>query len=137
MMMNNNNDVRCYELSSGMNKTFKVSRMSDVLLLDLEWGNESRHKHMFTDIFMFSGDEPLPVEVQLDRLAYNLMLEEYPGSDGFIVQQDDAHWLFRGHVASYVGISRFVLGLYDHVKVLGSEAFRSYLSDRLRLFASL
>ena len=137
MMMNNNNDVRCYELSSEMNKTFKVSRMSDVLLLDLEWGNESRHRHVFTDIFMFSGEEELPVEVQLDRLAYNLMLEEYPKSAEFIVQEDDAHWLFRGEVASYLGISRFVLGLYDHVKVLGSDAFRSYLSERLRLFASL
>ena len=78
LMMNNNNDVRCYELSSKMNKTFKVSRMGNVVLLDLEWGNEAKHRQMFTDLFMFSGDERLPVRLKLDRLAYSLMIEEYP-----------------------------------------------------------
>lgn len=74
LMMNNNNDVRCYELSSKMNKTFKVARMGDVILLDLEWSNEAKHKQMFTDLFMFSGDERLPVRLKLDRLAYSLMI---------------------------------------------------------------
>lgn len=137
MMMNNNNDVRCFELSSSMNKTFKVSRMADVVLLDLEWGNEAKHKRIFTDLFMFSGEEQLPVEVLLDRLAYNLMVEEYPKSSDFIVKQDDSHWLFRTDVASYLGISRFVLGLYDHVKIIGSDDFRSYLTERIKLFGAL
>lgn len=137
MMMNNNNDVRCFELSSAMNKTFKVSRMADVVLLDLEWGNEAKHKRIFTDLFMFSGEEQLPVEVLLDRLAYNLMVEEYPKSSDFIVKQDDSHWLFRTDVASYLGIARFVLGLYDHVKVIGSDDFRSYLTERIKLFGAL
>ncbi len=137
MMMNNNNDVRCFELSSSMNKTFKVSRMADVVLLDLEWGNEAKHKRIFTDLFMFSGEEQLPVEVLLDRLAYNLMVEEYPKSSDFIVKQDDSHWLFRTDVASYLGIARFVLGLYDHVKVIGSDDFRSYLTERIKLFGAL
>ena len=35
LLLNDNNDVRCYELSSGENKTFKLSRMRDVVLLDL------------------------------------------------------------------------------------------------------
>ena len=88
-MMNNNNDVRCYELSSKMNKTFKVSRMGNVILLDLEWGNEAKHRQMFTDLFMFSGDERLPVRLKLDRLAYSLMIEEYPKSAEFIVELPD------------------------------------------------
>lgn len=151
LMMNNNNDVRCYELLSGMNKTFKVSRMTDVVMLDLEWGNEAKHKQVFTDLFMFSGEERLSVKLRLDLLAYNLMIEEYPKSADFIVEEalaDDAddegnassdtprkdakHWIFSADFASYIGISRFVLGLYNHIDVLESREFKEYLRGELR-----
>lgn len=131
VMMNNNNDVRCYELSSKINKTFKVSRMSDVLMLDLEWGNESKHKMIFTDLFMFSGEEKLSVKLRLDLLAYNLMMEEYPKSSDFIEQETEKTWIFTANVASYLGISRFVLGLYGHIDVLESMEFKSFLSEEI------
>ena len=141
LMMNNNNDVRCFELHSGMNKTFKVSRMADVVLLDLEWGNEEKHKRAFTDLFMFSGEERLPVKLRLDLLAYNLMIEEYPQSAQFIVEETLAndvhekkakHWILSADFASYVGISRFVLGLYNHIDVLESPAFKEYLKGEIQ-----
>ena len=148
LMMNNNNDVRCYELQSGMNKTFKVSRMTDVVMLDLEWGNEAKHKQIFTDLFMFSGEERLPVKLRLDLLAYNLMIEEYPKSADFIEEEalaDDAdeansdthrkdakHWIFSADFASYIGISRFVLGLYNHIDVLESQEFQEYLRGEVQ-----
>ena len=154
LMMNNNNDVRCYELQSGMNKTFKVSRMTDVVMLDLEWGNEARHKQVFTDLFMFSGEERLPVKLRLDLLAYNLMIEEYPKSTDFIVEEaladeadgagnaddtsivaprkDAKHWIFSADFASYIGISRFVLGLYNHIDVLESREFKEYLIEEVQ-----
>ena len=34
LLMNDNQEVRCYEPSSGMNKTFKVARMEEVEVLD-------------------------------------------------------------------------------------------------------
>ena len=154
LMMNNNNDVRCYELQSGMNKTFKVSRMTDVVMLDLEWGNEAKHKQVFTDLFMFSGEERLSVKLRLDLLAYNLMIEEYPKSADFIVEEaladevdgagnaddtsivahrkDAKHWIFSADFASYIGISRFVLGLYNHIDVLESREFKEYLREEVQ-----
>ena len=140
--MNNNNDVRCYELSSGMNKTFKVSRMSNVVLLDLEWGNEAKHKLIFTDLFMFSGEERLPVKLKLDRLAYSLMVEEYPQSAEFIREIHDEsaengdyapkYWFLSIEVASYLGISRFVLGLYSHVEIVDSPDFLEFVHGEIK-----
>lgn len=142
LMMNNNNDVRCYELSSKMNKTFKVARMGDVILLDLEWSNEAKHKQMFTDLFMFSGDERLPVRLKLDRLAYSLMIEEYPKSAEFIVELPDEtgnnegkapkYWLLSMDVASYLGIARFVLGLYSHIEIIDSPGFQDFINEEIR-----
>lgn len=142
LMMNNNNDVRCYELSSKMNKTFKVSRMGNVILLDLEWGNEAKHRQMFTDLFMFSGDERLSVRLKLDRLAYSLMIEEYPKSAEFIVELPDEtgnnegkapkYWLLSMDVASYLGIARFVLGLYSHIEIIDSPGFQDFINEEIR-----
>lgn len=132
LLLNDNNDVRCYELSSGENKTFKLSRMRDVVLLDLSWSCESKHKRVFTDIFMFSGEERLPVVVRLDRLAYQVFVEEYPRAAHAVTQEDAAHYVLRTEVVSYRGIGRFVLGLYDHVEVLGDEGFQAYVRETLR-----
>lgn len=132
LLLNDNNDVRCYELSSGQNKTFKLSRMRDVIMLDLSWSHEARHKQVFTDIFMFSGEERLPVAVRLDRLAYQVFVEEYPRATHAVTPEDSAHYVLRTEVVSYRGIGRFVLGLYDHVEVLGDEGFLAYVRETLR-----
>ena len=57
LFMNGNREIRCYELESGMNKTFKLQRMENAELLDLKWQYEEQHKKMKTDVFMFSGEQ--------------------------------------------------------------------------------
>ncbi len=131
LLMNNNNDVRCYELSSGMNKTFKVSRMQDVVMLDLEWEHEAAHKQVFTDLFMFSGEDKHHIRLRFDQLSHNLMQEEYPQSVPYMQQEDERHWIFETDVVSFLGIGRFVLGLYDNIQVLENDAFKDYLKTKI------
>ncbi len=131
MLLNNNNDVRCYELSTGENKTFKLSRMRDVIMLDLSWSHEARHKQVFTDVFMFSGEQRMQVSVRLDLLAYRLLVEEYPRVAPYVTEESEQSRLLQLEVVSYLGIGRFVLGLYDHVEVLGDEAFVAYIRDSI------
>lgn len=131
MFLDGNNEVRCYEISSGMNKTFKVARMESVEMLHDPWEHEAAHKRMFTDIFMFSSEEQLPVELRLDRLAYNILTEEYPRSAAHIAPDGGQRWLLRLDVCSYVGVGRFVLGLLGNVEVLGGEGFASYIKAKV------
>lgn len=131
MLMNNNNEVRCYEPRSGMNKTFKVSRMADVEVLDDQWMNEERHRMMYTDIFMFSDEQQQEVEMTLGPLSYNILKEEYPASAKYITALPESRWLLRLPVCSYAGIGRFVLGLYDDICVKGDEGFLNYLKEKI------
>lgn len=131
LFLNGNEDVRCYELKSGMNKSFKVSRMGDVQLLDLLWSNESKHKQVYTDLFQFSGEERFPVKLRLGRLSYNILKEEYPKSEKYISQESDEYWIFSTDVCSYKGVGRFVLGLFEDIKVLESPQFREYLKEKI------
>ncbi len=131
LLMNGDGDVRCYELSSKMNKTFKVSRIDNVKILDVEWLHEERHRRVFTDIFMFSGEERFHVVLRLGILSHNLLLEEYPRSADHIREDDDNHWLFETDVVSYLGIGRFVLGLYDDINIIEGNGFKNYIQKKI------
>lgn len=130
-LMNGNQEVRCYELATRMNKTFKLSRMEDVEVLADEWQHENKHKRMYTDIFMFSGERFLPIKLRLGTLAAAMMREEYPASATCLEQEDATHWLLNISVCSYTGIGRFVLGLFDDVEIIADEAFRDYIRQRV------
>ena len=134
--MNGNNEIRCYEMKSGMNKTFKISRMGGVKVLDLLWSNEKRHKRIYTDIFQFSSEEKMPVKLRLDRLSCNILKEEYPVSEKYITQEDDEHWIFETDVCSFKGIGRFVLGLYENIEVLESDEFVDFLKEKIEKMKS-
>jgi predicted DNA-binding transcriptional regulator YafY len=131
LFLNGNEDVRCFELKSGMNKSFKVSRMGNVLPLDLLWNNESKHKQVYTDLFQFSGEDRFPVKIRLGRLSYNILKEEYPKSEKYIMRESDECWIFSADVCSFKGVGRFVLGLFDDIQVLESVGFREYLKEKI------
>lgn len=131
MLMNGNNEVRCHEPASGINKTFKVARMEDVTLLSQPWMYEAAHRRMYTDIFMFSSEEQLPVSLLLDSLSYNVLKEEYPAAAKHITPEGDMRWKLQLNVCSHIGIGRFVMGLYENIEVQGSEAFKAYLREKI------
>jgi len=131
LFMNGNREIRCYEYASQMNKTFKLSRIGDVEILDLVWSNEASHRQLHTDVFMFSSETLQEVTLLLGRLSSSLLREEFPRSADYIVAVDDNHWRCSLPVASWIGVGRFVLGLYDDIEVEGPEAFRQYLSSKV------
>lgn len=135
MFLDDNREVRCYEIPSATNKTFKISRIESVLPLADEWEHERLHRRVYTDVFMFSGERVMPVELRLGRLAYNLLLEEYPQAEPFVTPDGPDCWMLRLDVCSYLGIGRFVLGLFENIEVIGSEEFREYLRNKAALLA--
>ena len=133
LFLNAEMDIRCFEINSHTNKTFKTSRAASVEMTDVEWLNEQSHKSIFTDLFMFSGEERLPVELKLGRLAHSILLEEYPAAEAYITPANTPnHWIFASEVASYLGIGRFVLGLYHDIDVLGSAQFAAYINEKVK-----
>ena len=136
LFMNNGLDIRCHEIRSHANKTFKLARIGSVELLDVPWIAEDKHKQVFTDIFMFSGEQRFSVRLLMGQLARNLMVEEYPSAETCITPAADGKWLFAADVASYLGVGRFVLGLYRDIQVLGDESFAQYVSGEIAHMAA-
>lgn len=131
-LLNNNQEVRCYEYESKRNKTFKLSRIGRVEILEETWTCEAEHRPFFTDIFGFCAEESHSISFTMGQLAYHLLTEEYPQSLPFITPIDDYHWRLQTLVASYTGVGRFVIGLYDDIEVEGDEDFEAYLHTRIQ-----
>ncbi len=130
-LMNNNQEVRCFEPLSGMNKTFKISRMTDVETLDTEWMYENRHKAMHTDIFMFSSETTYHIQLILGRLSYNVLKEEYPLAEQYIKPLDDNKFSLEMDVCSYTGIARFVIGLFEDIEIIGDKGLINFLKNKI------
>ena len=131
LLFNDNQDVRCYELESGKNKTFKLSRITNVEVYDAPWIHASEHRKVFTDVFSFSGEELYTVKLRMGQLSYNLMTEEYPISSNSFSKQEDNHWIVSLDVVSYLGLGRFVLGLYDDIEILEGDGFKDYIKSKI------
>lgn len=127
LIMDDGVSVRCYEIASRMNKTFKTSRMGAVQMLDVTWAYEAEHKDVYTDVFRFSGDERNPIRLRLGRLSKTLLVEEYPDAAACLTSDGKGGWLFSADVVSFVAVGRFVLGLSHDIEVMGGETFLAYL----------
>lgn len=131
MFLGDKTDLRAYELKSKVNKTFKIARIGRVEVVDTPWFNLSQHKEVFTDMFMFSGEERYHVKLRFNLLAHRIMLEEYPHARGLMTQEDDAYWIFEADLVSYIGIARFILGLFNDIEVLEDDGLRIFLRQRV------
>ncbi len=132
MFLSENSEVRCYELATGMNKTFKISRAERVDLLDMLWSHKEAHQPFYTDMFGFSGEQLFPVRLVLGALSARLLLEEMPSVASQLALLDDGRYRLHARVCSYKGVGRFVLGLCDDVEVESPRDFKDYLRARIR-----
>lgn len=133
MFLNQNNEVRCYEILSNANKTYKIARIEEVEMVDLQWSHKEAHLPFYSDMFGFTGDKLIPVTLALGKLSTCVMLEEYPDAQFQMTPMDDGRQLLATHVCSYIGIARFVLGLYDDIEIIDSPEFLDYMDKRMQL----
>lgn len=132
--ISNNTMVRCFEIRTAQNKSFAISRVGEVEVLPISWEFQTKHTMVYTDAFRFSGEIRYPIRLRLNRLAMNLLREEFAISSDTLSPDDDEHWLYTDQVCSYVGVGRFILGLPGDVEVLENDELKAYLRQQILKF---
>lgn len=125
-------EVRCYELSSGICKNFKIARIGKVRISGESWEHRDEHRRYYTDLFGFSGEDEIKIKLKVGYLAHRILVEEYGIRDDYFYEEDDSHWIFYCRVCSFQGIGRFVMGLFSDVEVLENEEFKEYLRKKIK-----
>lgn len=121
--------IWCYDLDDKTVKLFSVTRMSNVEILDKEWVAKQYHKEGNIDIFNMTGNETYKVSLQLDRMAYNLIIEEYPDSKRYLEDNHNDTWTLNTDVCSIYGVGRFYIGLADHITILNAPELLAYSKE--------
>ena len=122
----NYRDVYAYEVSTGMTKVFKISRIGLVDISLADWQHKDKHEKIETDCFRMAGKEDIPVTLKMTLKAKNLLIEEYPLASKYI-SYDGKDWWFKGNVKDLAGVGRFVIGLADQMDIINSPALVNYL----------
>lgn len=130
-LLNGGAEVRCYEIMTGQCKTFKLSRIERVEIVELLWGNERKHETLHVDAFGFSSSDQQYVTLRMGELACDLLREEYPKAATYL--HDD---MLRIPVSSFLGIGRFVMGLPEEIEVIENDAFKAFLREKLSCLQS-
>ena len=129
-------DIWAYDTQDGLNKRFKISRIEKTEKLDFDWSNEQSHKSETIDDFRTHGDDKHHVLLELDNLAKNLLIEEYPLAEKHITPIGNDHWRYEADVNKLDGVGRFALGLTEHVKVLNDTALKDRIIDSAKKILS-
>lgn len=124
----NYRDVYAYEISTGITKVFKISRIGLVDVSLAAWQYEDKHEKIETDCFRMAGREDIPVTLKMTLKAKNLLIEEYPLASKYI-SYDGKDWWFRGNVKDLAGVGRFVIGLADQIELIESVELHRFIIE--------
>ena len=119
-------DIWAFDITDRKNKRFKITRIEKVQIQDSYWLFESHHKSETLDDFRTHGDECYHIKLKMDRMAKELLVEEYPLSENHITTIDGNHWLYEADVHKIEGAGRFVIGLYPHIIILEGKELIDY-----------
>jgi predicted DNA-binding transcriptional regulator YafY len=129
-------DVYAFEVATGMNKTFKVSRIGYVMPLKTEWEHEDTHEIIEPDCFRMNGKERIPVTLKMTLKAKSLLVEEYPLASKDLTFED-GYWWLRTTVKDLAGVGRFVIGLADQIHIINSNELHQYLREFMKKYMNL
>lgn len=123
--------IWCYEIETGTVKTFKISRIYEVVVLDNPWEHAAEHEVGYVDIFRMHSTQQIPICLRLSMRAANLLMEEYPLSRDCLTTCEDGRSLLRTNVCRFEGVARFILGLYDEIDILESPELKEYIRYKI------
>lgn len=123
----NSIDVWAFDTEDNKNKRFKISRINEVQVLDSNWENAANHNAELMDDFRTHGNGCYHIKLQIDRMAKDLLSEEYPLSEKHISEIDGSHWIYEADVYKLEGVGRFIMGLYQHITILDGKELKDYI----------
>lgn len=118
-------------------KVFNINRVSNVEILDTPWQFEHLHQPIQVDAFRMSGTKPIHCHLQLDLMAKNLLLEEYPTAKSSLTKgKDDNEWFLDTQVYNIAGIGRYYIGLANHIEILDAPELKSFAINYMSQIAN-
>ena len=126
------NLVVTFDCDKNVTRVFNINRIGYVEILENEpWKYLGMHRSVNVDVFHMTGDTPIHISLQMDLLAKNLLVEEYPRAKEYLESNkgDENVWYFDTNVYKLEGIGRFYLGLANHIHIIDAPELKKYIDE--------
>lgn len=129
------NLVICLDHKDNKCKVFNLNRIGYVEILEKPWISKAIHKPIHVDVFHMTGENNIHCILEVDLMARNLLIEEFPKSKEYLTKYNDADlWKFDTIVHNVAGIGRFVAGLANHIRILDAPELSDYLRNYAKMY---
>ena len=131
--------VICYDRRKFATRVFNINRIGYVEIKEDEpWKYPASHDKIEVDVFHMTGEKAIHVSLQLDLMAKNLLIEEFPRAKNSIKPHkgDDNIWYFDTEVYQLEGVGRFYMGLANHIKILDAPGLEAYVAEFIKKYLS-
>lgn len=129
-----NDMLQAYDLNKKDIRHFRISRISRIETDRLPWQFAHLHRVQTTDPFRIMDNNQVMVHLRLKVGAYNEMIERYPNTKAYIVEDEqEGLYDFQCRVNhQFYGLSNFILGSHNHIEVLKPEILISHLQNEVK-----
>lgn len=112
----NFDSITAFEVDSGLNKFFKIERIGDVQILDIQFEYATKHESLESDIFGFNDTgERHHVSLQLSMRSMLWLKDDYPLSVSFMKEVEDGKWILEVEVFSMEPVNRIIRSMPDDI----------------------
>ena len=113
---------------------FKISRFKRVILTEKSWQNQKLHHIKLTDPFRINDDKQVLVHIRLKIGAYNSLIEKYPKTDLYIIEDSEKgiYDLQCKVNHQFINITSFILGFHNQiVEIIEPESLKIIIAKEI------
>lgn len=128
--------LQAYDVEGLKIRHFRLSRIERVVILeDQPWQFKDKHHKRESDVFRIANDDRVVVHLELDTQGRNVLLDTFPKAKGEIEAGSEKNTFnFQSEVnGGFLGITNFILGNADNVKVIGPDSLKDHLRTKARM----
>jgi predicted DNA-binding transcriptional regulator YafY len=126
--------LQAYDVEALGIRHFKLNRIKRVAILKDSWQYKDKHHKKETDVFRIADDDIVTVHLELNMQGRNILMDTFPKAKEAIESASDKNTFdFQSEVnAKFLGITNFILGNADNVKVISPDSLKEHLKKQAR-----
>ncbi len=126
--------LQAYDVEALGIRHFKLNRIKRVVILKNPWEYKDKHHKKETDIFRIADDDIVMVHLELNMQGRNILMDTFPKAKEAITHGSDKNTFdFQSKVnTKFLGVTNFILGNADNVKVIGPDSLKEHLKKQAR-----
>lgn len=130
--------IRCYEIETQRNKTFRLDRCSHLQVLTESCEFEERYEKINHDVFGFSSYEQYHVVISMQIIAKNEIIQRYKeyGIEKCI-QENNGTYILDCVVCNLMPIQRFCIAWFDCVKIVEGDELMKNISSFIKKYLKI